>query len=34
MSSSPGYLNHDGMFYRVQELTFPLIIDALWVQAP
>ena len=34
MSSQPGYLDHDGKFFRVQELTLPLIIDALWVQSP
>lgn len=34
MSSTPGYLDHDGKFFRVQELTLPLIIDALWNQVP
>lgn len=34
MSGQPGYLNHDDKFFRVQELNLPLIIDALWVQAP
>ena len=34
MSSQPGYIDHDGKFFRVQELTLPLIIDALWEQVP
>jgi len=34
MSSQPGYIDHDGKFFRVQELALPLIIDALWGQAP
>lgn len=34
MSSQPGYLDHDGKFYRVQALTLPLIIADLWSQSP
>lgn len=34
MSGTPGYLNHDDKFFRVQELTLPLIIDNLWEQSP
>jgi hypothetical protein len=34
MNSTPAYLRHDEKEFRVQELTLPLIIDALWVQAP
>lgn len=34
MASQPGYIDHDSKFFRVQELTLPLIIDALWEQVP
>lgn len=34
MSGQPGYIDHDSKFFRVQELSLPLIIDALWEQAP
>lgn len=34
MASQPGYIDHDSRFFRVQELTLPLIIDALWSQVP
>jgi hypothetical protein len=34
LSAVPGYLDHDGQFFRVAECTFPVIIDPLWTEAP
>lgn len=34
ISATPGYLDHDGAFYRVAECVFPIIIDPLWTEAP
>lgn len=34
MSSTPAYLRHDDKEFRVQEISLPLIIADLWVQAP
>lgn len=34
MEGTPAYLRHDEKEFRVMELTLPLIIADLWVQAP
>lgn len=34
MSSTPAYLRHDDKEFRVQEISLPLIVADLWVQAP
>jgi hypothetical protein len=34
LSGQPGFIDHDGKFFRVFELNLPLIIDALWSQVP
>lgn len=34
LSAVPGYLPHDGAFFRVAEVTVPVIIDPLWTEAP
>lgn len=34
LTAAPGYLDHDGTFFRITECTFPVIIDPLWTEAP
>lgn len=34
MSAVPGYLEHDGKHFRAEEITFGLIVNDLWEQAP
>lgn len=34
LSSQPGYIEHDGKFFRAQELDLPLIVTDIWEQVP
>lgn len=34
VSATPGWVDHDGAFYRVAECVFPVIIDPLWTESP
>lgn len=34
ISAAPGWLDHDGTWFRVSEVTVPAIIDPLWTEAP
>ncbi len=34
LSAQAGYLEQDGKLYRVMTITLPLVIDAVWGQAP
>lgn len=34
LSAVPGYLEHDGAFFRVAQCEFPVIIDPLWTEVP
>jgi len=34
ISAVPGYADYDGAFYRVSEVSVPIIIDPLWTEAP
>lgn len=34
ISAAPGFIDHDGAFFRVSEVAVPVIIDPLWTEAP
>jgi hypothetical protein len=34
LAARAGYVNQDGKMFRVMTITIPMIIDALWSQAP
>lgn len=34
LSAQPGYLEHGGTFFRVSEVSVPIVIDPLWTEVP